>query len=151
MGLKRAFAGIIAWQSHVYVFGGNSDPALKEAEKFHTSTKEWHPLPSMHCPRLAFTPLLYRDWFLLISSAQGSTSIETFTPVLETYRRLDLSVDETGYGAISFMREGKVAIVFTEAPYCSGLPASLPFPVLPCVCQMPKARFLRLPLRLWAI
>ena len=131
MSLDRAWPGIIAWKNHVYIFGGNHLPPSKEAEKFHISDKQWSSVPPMNTSRLAFTPLLHRDKFLLISSAPGSTPVESFSPVSETYEGLNLNVDGCGYGAISFWRENSVSVILYRGSLLRWQPGEPSFHVSP--------------------
>lgn len=131
MSLDRAWPGIIAWKSHAYIFGGNYLPPSKEAEKFHISDKQWSSVPPMNTPRLAFTPLLHKDKFLLISSAPGSTPVESFSPVSETYEGLSLDVNGSGYGAIAFLREKSVSVILYGGSLLRWQPGEPSFHVSP--------------------
>jgi len=112
MEVERAWAGIIAWKSHVYVFGGYNDMSCEEAEKFHIPSRQWIRLPRMSTSRLAFTPLLYKGLFLLISSAPGAQPVETFSPLSETYETLNVCISGVGNnGTVSFIKEDEVWVV----------------------------------------
>ena len=109
---NRGWPGVIAWKNSVYVFGGNNDPPIAEAEKLELSHTSWQKLPSMSTPRVAFTPLLHRNQFYLISgSSNGPLPIETFDPLTDTYHHISVSIQGSGYGATSFLRGDEILVV----------------------------------------
>lgn len=112
MMLGRAWPGVVLWEDTVYVFGGQHGQPTAEAEKFRISPGAWRKLASMSVPKLAFTPLLHtKQIYLIACSPMGPLPIETFNPYTETYTTLNVRIDGSGFGAISFLKGDEVLTV----------------------------------------
>lgn len=112
MHCERGWPGVIHWRESVYVFGGNINPSIKEAERYEPAGNRWVQLPPMSSAKVAFTPLLHRGKIYLISAfPQKPVSIETFDPLKETYETMNMTIESDGYGAISFAQGDDILIV----------------------------------------
>jgi len=117
-GNRNLSFGIHAQNSGIYLFGGKYETWVEEEDceyvksedstKFSLGSQEWEKLPKMAEKRSDFAPAKYRNSLYL---ASGSTPLEVFDLLSETYQQLSLSNPTCQGPNIAFVAYGELVIL----------------------------------------
>ena len=111
MSEGRNWPGMLVHKDSVWVFGGNTDPALSSVERFNYVTKSWETGNSMLSPKVCFTPCEHKGLVYLAGTSAIKKQLETLDPRTDTYSLLPLTLQGSLYGCVSFVVEQDLIIV----------------------------------------
>lgn len=106
----RAWPGILKYKEFVWVFGGNTGPALSTMERFRLITRTWRNGPRMLSPKVCFTPFEYHDLIYLAEISAQKKQLEVLNPLTDEYTLLPLQLHGAQFGSISFIESNTLYI-----------------------------------------
>ena len=110
MSESRAWPGILKYKEFVWVFGGNTEPALNTMERFHLTTRIWQNGPRMLSPKVCFTPFEYHGLIYLAEISAQKKQLEVLNPLTEEYTLLPLQLHGSHFGSVSFIESNTLYI-----------------------------------------
>ena len=107
----RAWPGVLLYNARVWVFGGNTEPALDSVEWFLCGPRTWQQGRSMHSPKVCFTPCAHQGRIYLPCVSAQKQALEVLEPISEVYTLLPLRLCSGQFGSVSFIENNHLYVI----------------------------------------
>lgn len=115
----RCGPGVVYFRRNVYVFGGGwRFDVYSECEMYVRTEAVWRDIPGMRYPRCLFTPVIYENRVYLPDISQNHTSLETYSPLSNTFETLSINVPSLNHPSLSFLLDDLLVVVSFDMQWC---------------------------------